>query len=141
MAKMSRKELRKLVLEMAHADSDDGVKTFNSDEEGGISNMPDKLRIALDSDNLYAATEIMTSMEIEKVPDLSEVANALYDGFILDVSNLEGPMPATAKPLNFYAVIQGDLILVGNMSLEDGISLSLGEHHVVVYPASLKDFN
>lgn len=140
MTKISRKELRKLVLEMAYADSDDGVKTFYPDEEGGIPNMPDDLRRALESDKLYAATEIMTRMEEEEVPDLREVARTLYDGFILDVSKI-GPSPATAAPLDFYAVIQGQLILVGNMSLEDGISLSLGEHHVVVYPASLKDFN
>jgi len=140
MAKMSRKELRKLVLEMTYADSNDGVKTFYPNEEGGVPNMPSELRRAIESDDLYAATEIMTRMEDTEIPDIKEVARTLYDGFILDVSKL-GPMPATAVPLDFYAVIQGDLILVGNMSLEDGISLSLGEHHVIVYPTSLKDFN
>jgi len=140
MAKMSRKELRKLVLEMAYADSDGGVKAFYPDKEGGVPNMPSELRRAIESNNLYAATEIMTRMEDTEVPNIKEVARVLYDGFILDVSKL-GPMPATAAPLDFYAVIQGRLILVGNMSLEDGISLSLGEHHVIVYPASLKDFN
>ena len=140
MVKISRKELRKLVLEMAYADSNDGVKTFYPDEEGGVPNMSNELRRAIESDDLNTATDIMTSMEDTEVPDIKEVARALYYGFILDVSKL-GPMPATAAPLDFYAVIQGDLILVGNMSLEDGISLSLGEHHVIVYPASLKGFN
>lgn len=140
MAKMSRRELRKLVLEMAYADSDAGVKTFYPDEEGGVPIMSNDLRRALESDNLYAATEIMTSMEEEEVPDIGEVARVLFNGFILDVSKI-GPSPDTAAPLDFYAVIQGKLILVGRMSLEDGISLSLGEHHVVVYPASLKNFN
>ena len=115
MAKMSRKALRKLVLEMAYADSNDGVKTFYPDEEGGVPNMSNELRRAIESDDLNTATDIMTSMEDTEVPDIKEVARALFNGFILDVSKL-GPMPATAAPLDFYAVIQGDLILVGNMS-------------------------
>jgi len=140
MAKMNRKSLRKLILEMAYADSDNGVKTFYPDEEGGVPNMPSALRRALETGRAVDATEIMTRMEDTSIPDIREVARALFNGFILDASDL-GPMPATAAPLKFYIVMSGELILVGKISLDDGIALSnLGEHPIVVYPASLKDF-
>ena len=151
--KITRRQLREIIQEQTSDDmsnparkmgavpSDHGQTLYT---DGPAPNLPDDLRRALESKNEHLASKLMSDMQSEELPSpsIEEVARALGDGFILDASGIDGgSLPMDTEGLKFYAVIRGQLVLIGNTNLDNGIFMSKGEHAVVVYPGSLEDFN
>jgi len=86
----------------------------------------------------YHATQAMG--DLENPPSMGAVAKAVFDGFVLDVSAGYGELPGSAEGGTLYAVVQGNPIPVGQVSLDTAISLSRPEFNIVVYPGSLEEF-
>lgn len=110
----------------------------------GAPDLPDDLRRALESKNEYLASKLMSDMQSEELPppSIKEVARTLFNGFLLDASGIDGgSLPMDTESLKFYAVNRGKMVLIGNVNLDDGIFMSIGEHSLVVYPGSLENFN
>ena len=116
--KITRRQLTKLIKEAMGA------------REGDIMSL-------LTHGKFYDFSRLLGTREIEDVPDIRAVAEAMYDGFLLDVSDVEGSGGGTYQ---FHAVIGGEMSLIGNVSLDEAIALSRPEFNIVVYPMNIQGF-
>jgi|LWDU01.1.fsa_nt_gi hypothetical protein len=130
--KITKTQLRRLIKETLVKEAGE-----YSDDKGGVSKMDASLRSMLASGNHHGFSNAITQLEIEQVPDMKEVAQTMYDGFLLDVSDIEGSGGGTYR---FHSVIGGEMTLIGNVSLGDASSLSRPEFNIVTYPVNLEDF-
>jgi len=85
----------------------------------------------------YDFSHLLATREREDIPDIKAVAEAMSDGFLLDVSAVEGSGGGTYQ---FHAVIKGEMSRIGNVSLDEAIALSRPEFNIVVYPMNIQGF-